>query len=360
MDGSAAKRAIMSENIYSRLQRALDGLPNGYPETSSGVELRILSRIFTEEEASIASHLGRAEEGLTAIASRLKMQDGETEEILNGLADRGLLWRSKDRGELRYRLAPFVVGIYEAQLGSVDKEFALMMEEYFSGGGAAGIMGAEPAIHRVVPAQKAVKSEWILPYDDVRAIIQGSMSFGLIDCICREQRDQIGRECDFPLRSCLNFSMQERPRGSNSLSRNEALEFFDNVEDIGLVHSVGNYATGIGYVCNCCGCCCGIVRGITDWGIQNSVAKANYVAVIDREACLDCGTCRERCQVDAISEGDGVSVVDGAKCIGCGLCVTGCANDAAKLERKPDAETVDPPKDFDAWERKRLRNRGLA
>jgi len=103
-----------------------------------------------------------------------------------------------------------------------------------------------------------------------------------------------------------------------------------------------------------------MVRGITDWGIQNSVARANYVAVIDPEACLDCGTCRERCQVDAISEKDGVSAVDSAKCIGCGLCVTGCANDAARLQRRPDVETVNPPKDFDAWETERMHKRGLS
>jgi electron transport complex protein RnfB len=125
------------------------------------------------------------------------------------------------------------------------------------------------------------------------------------------------------------------------------------------VHTVSNVMQGVGYVCNCCGCCCGILRGITDWGIQDSVAYASYYAVIDPNECLDCGTCRERCQVGAISEQDMVAVVDQARCIGCGLCVSGCPNHAARLELKPEAERVLPPANFSAWEHERLHNRHM-
>ncbi len=144
-----------------------------------------------------------------------------------------------------------------------------------------------------------------------------------------------------------------------TITREEALAFLDRAEQIGLVHTVSNVMEGVGYVCNCCGCCCGLLRGITEWGIEHSVAQANYFAVIDADACSDCGTCVERCQVRAISEADGVPVVDRARCIGCGLCVTGCRQDAAHLQRKPQDEIVVPPLDFAAWERERLRSRGL-
>jgi sporulation protein YlmC with PRC-barrel domain len=52
-------------------------------------------------------------------------------------------------------------------------------------GGAVGIMKIQPASHRVIPAQKSVKTEFILPYDDVKAILFNSQSFGLHDCVCR-------------------------------------------------------------------------------------------------------------------------------------------------------------------------------
>jgi Pyruvate/2-oxoacid:ferredoxin oxidoreductase delta subunit len=211
----------------------------------------------------------------------------------------------------------------------------------------------------VVPAQGTVKSEAILPYDDVRAILLESKAFAVQDCICRIQQDILGHKCEFPLKVCLNFSRHERSPNPGDISQVEALALLDQVEQAGLVHTVSNVMEGVGYVCNCCGCCCGILRGITDFGIQNSVAYANYYAVIDPEFCADCGNCIERCQVNAISEGDGFSVVDRARCIGCGLCVTGCPNDVAHLERKPEAEIVHPPKDFAAWEHARLHNRGL-
>ena len=116
---------------------------------------------------------------------------------------------------------------------------------------------------------------------------------------------------------------------------------------------------GINYVCNCCGCCCGILRGLTEFGYENSIAVANYYAEIESDTCIECGVCEKRCQVAAICIVDGRAVVDLAKCIGCGLCVTGCPVDAAKLFLKPEDEIVEPPINYGVWEEKRLRERGL-
>lgn len=349
----------MNDHVYEELAEALNKLPNGFPRTSSNVEIRILKKIFSPEEASIASQLGRSAESAESLAQRIGLSTENAEEKLKNMAKRGLLWHGKVDGKPSFRLAPFIVGIYESQLEDMDHELAHMVEEYLASGGAVGIMKPYPPLHRVVPAQKAVKSEWILPYDDVKAILLSSESFGLRDCICRVQQDHIGRRCDFPLRTCLFFSSAETPPHKYTISKEEALAALDKAEEIGLVHTVSNVMKGVGYVCNCCGCCCGILRGITDWGIENSVAYANYCAVIDRNECLNCGICRKRCQVRAISEKDGASVVNREKCIGCGLCTTGCPNGAARLEKKPDSEIVTPPADFETWERERLRDRGL-
>lgn len=347
----------MGEHAYERLAEALDKLPNGFPRTPSNVEIQILRKIFSPEEASIACQLGRSKEPANIIAERIGLSVESAEEKLMAMAKRGLLWYEKLEGKSMFRLAPFMVGIYESQLGIMDHEFAHLVEDYMVNGGAAGIMRPQPALHRVIPAQKAVKSEWILPYDDVKAILLSSKTFRLRDCICRAQQDQIGRRCDFPLKSCFSFSSAERPPTKYDISKEEALAFLDKAEEIGLVHTVSNIIKGFGYVCNCCGCCCAILRGITEWGIENSVAHANYYAVIDPEECAGCGTCRNRCQVNAIYEDNGVSIVSREKCIGCGLCVTGCPNGAAKLEKKPDNEIVNPPKDFETWEDERINNR---
>ena len=41
-------------DVYKRLAEHLNHLPTGFPPTDSGVELRILKRLFTPEEAAIA------------------------------------------------------------------------------------------------------------------------------------------------------------------------------------------------------------------------------------------------------------------------------------------------------------------
>ena len=43
-----------TREIYKELACHLDKMPIGYPTTDSGVELRILKRLFTPEHAEIA------------------------------------------------------------------------------------------------------------------------------------------------------------------------------------------------------------------------------------------------------------------------------------------------------------------
>ena len=349
----------MSGDCYERLAEALDRLPNGYPRTASGLEIQILKKICSPQEAALAGCLTGTPQSVGAIAARTGEAVGEVSRALFKLVRRGIVWVDKQDREVSFRLAPFVVGIYEAQAELMDHELAHLVEDYFAAGGVSGIMKPQPALHRVVPAEGAVKSEAILPYDDVRTLLLEKKTFTLNDCICRLQQEQLGDTCTYPTRVCLSFAGRERAPRPGDITQAEALALLDMTEQVGLVHTVTNVTEGIGYVCNCCGCCCGILRGITDFGISDSVAYANYYAVIEPEFCASCGSCIERCQVGAISEGDGFSVVDRSRCIGCGLCVTGCPNDVARLERKPEAEIVHPPKDFAEWERQRLRNRGL-
>jgi ferredoxin len=63
--------------------------------------------------------------------------------------------------------------------------------------------------------------------------------------------------------------------------------------------------------------------------------------------------------VEACLLEEDVAVIDLSKCIGCGLCVTGCPTEAAKLNRRPDAEIITPPENYKTWEKERLRSRGL-
>lgn len=349
----------MSDLVYDQLAGALDRLPNGFTRTDSGVEIAILRKIFAPDEAALAGLLSGEYEPAGDTAGRAGLPEDDIRRRLFDMARRGLVWYEKRSGAACFRLAPFIVGFYEAQVDRMDHELAHLVEDYLAHGGAAGIMGPEPALHRVMPARRSVAAEWILPYDDVRQVMLSAKVFAVGDCICRVQQDHLGHRCGFPLNMCLSFSDAERPPRPGDITRDEALALLDRSEEVGLVHTVSNVAQGVGYVCNCCGCCCGLLRGITEFGIEGSVAHANYYAVIDPDLCTGCGTCIERCQVHAIRNEDGVSVVDREHCIGCGLCVTGCPDDVPRLLRRPEAEEIHPPADFAAWEHERLRRRGL-
>jgi NAD-dependent dihydropyrimidine dehydrogenase PreA subunit len=351
----------MSDEVFDKLAEALDRLPNGFPRTRSNAEIPLLKKIFSREEAGLAAELGREMTSLDLIAEKVGLPAERVGEALVGMAKRGLLWSHKVGGDLCFRLAPFIVGIYEAQLGTMDAEFAALFERYMEDGGAAGMMKPEPALHRVLPVQDVVRTDWILPYDDVRAIVESAKAFRLRGCICRVQQDFLGqRRCDFPIDACLILSTVDRPASPDDIPVKEALAVIDESERLGLVHTASNVIAGISYICNCCGCCCGILRGINDWGLEGSVARTNYYAVVRADKCTGCGICVDRCQVGAVSLDDEAAAVDLQRCIGCGLCVTGCPSQAIELVLRPDAEIKDPPADFADWERQRLINRGLA
>jgi ferredoxin len=344
----------MTDDTYERMAAALDRLPNGFPRTESGVELLILERICSTQEAGLAALLTGTPETVEVIATRADQPVRDVRRALFALARRGIAWIVQQDGEVRFRLAPFIVGIYEAQVERMDHELSHLVEDYLAGGGAQAIMAPQPALHRVMPAQSTLKTEEILPYDDVRVLLEGQRTFHVTECICRLQQARLDEPCPYPGRVCLSFSDRERDRRPGDLTRAEALALLAMTEEAGLVHTVSNIAEGVGYVCNCCGCCCGLLRGINEWGIASSVAAANYYAVIDPDLCADCGTCIERCQVGAIVEGFGSVIVDQARCIGCGSCVSGCPSEVARLVRKPEAEIVHPPATYAEWERQRL------
>lgn len=355
----------MDDGIFESLADALDGLPNGFPRAASRVEIEVLKMMFTPEEARIAAALSEEFEPASAAAGRLGQADKEVEARLRLMSRKGLTLSKIQDGTRLFRLNQFIVGGYEAVMARLEGEeayrFAHLIEEYWtSTRGLAGIMTPGPALHRVLPSRDALKSEWILPYDDVAALLGDARSFVLSDCICRKQQDLLGdRKCSFPRRACLSFSPVERPVDQDSVTLEEALAFLKEAEEIGLVHTVSNVAAGINYVCNCCGCCCGILRSILEFGLGDSVAHANYSCSIDDEICAGCGICIDRCQVRAVSLEGSVAAVDKDRCIGCGLCVTTCATGAARLGLKPAGEIVDPPADLGVWSRLRRANRGI-
>ena len=321
--------------------------------------MKLLEFLYTPDEAELASRLSMKREDAKDIALRLNRPAKEVIAGLLSMVRQGKVRMEKQDNGLLFSLAPLVVGSYEAAGGRMNAEMALLFENYYNDGGVYGIMQPQPALQRVLPAVDALDLEWILPYDNVLEILDHAVNFHVQDCICRNQQHSLGKGCEAPVHNCLSFSSVERAPVPGDISKEEAKALIAEAENAGLVHSVSNVVEGINYICNCCGCCCGILGGITKWGIENSMARANYEAVVDSDLCNGCGICRKRCQVSAITVDNGMASVDRHRCLGCGLCVTTCKRHAVKLLPRPESEQTKPPQDFGQWEHDRLKSRGL-
>lgn len=361
------KEVSVTDEAYEKWANQLNALANGFPRTESGIEIRILKKISPPEEAWLLSQLGRNLESAEEIGTRLGLPVTEVKQRLETAVGHGAVIIDDSSGVDCYRQKPFIPGIWESSTHIQDQEFARLYEHYMMLCGTQEIWGATPPIHRVIPAYKSLKTELVLPYEDVRALLLKAKYFWVVDCACRIEQDLMGnRKCDFPVKNCLlfikegestrNFEFNNYGESLEHLSQEEALTILDEAEDIGLVHTVHNNAKALGYICNCCGCCCGTLRPINEQGI-NSVLKSSYYAEINSEECTGCEICIDRCQIGAISMKEDIAVVDLSQCIGCGLCVTGCLSDAAKLQKKSDAQLLYPPADLSAWEEERLLNR---
>ncbi len=121
----------------------------------------------------------------------------------------------------------------------------------------------------------------------------------------------------------------------------------------GLVHSVNNAQTEVYYVCNCCTCSCGVLRGMVEYGSENSIARSDFYARVEEDLCTGCESCIERCQFNAMAMVDGICQVDRVKCYGCGLCIASCESEALLLIPKKADKRTPPPADDAAWRVKR-------
>jgi Pyruvate/2-oxoacid:ferredoxin oxidoreductase delta subunit len=268
--------------------------------------------------------------------------------LLGQMADKGLLFRWRLGDTVKYGAIPFVLGIYEYQLKSMDRQFARMFEDYLQEAFHKNLAALKPSILRTIPINRSVVvTHPVATYEDSREIIKKQKLIAVANCICRVQQDLIGNHCDKPLEVCFSFGSAAQYYIELGMGREitteEALEILDRCEEAGLVAQPGNIQNP-GGMCNCCGDCCPLLRMIKKYPRPVEMVSSNYYAVVDVDECTACETCLERCQIGAISiNEDAVALINRDRCIGCGLCVTTCPTKALRLEVKPEDQRYTPP-----------------
>jgi Fe-S-cluster-containing hydrogenase component 2 len=340
-------------DVYRKLQQHLDKMPVGFPATESGVELRILKRLFTPEEAEIALLLSAVPETLDRIHGRAKktrIAREELERTLDRMVAKGAIL-GRGRGDRkRYSKAQLAVGMYEYQVDRLTKELQQDVDQYFNEGFGQAFHGPKTGQMRTIPiGARFVPERRVGRYDDARQLIEDTKGpIAIMNCVCRQGKELTSEPCQQTdaRRVCMTFKGAARRLSEEGtaqvITREEALALTERAEEDGMVLQPENTQDPL-FMCFCCGCCCGVLTTAKQFPHPAEYLQSNYRAAVDPQLCSECETCQSRCPMDALDSSNGATRVDHHRCIGCGLCVSTCPSEAAKLVAK-EQETV-PPQD---------------
>jgi len=340
----------MNDQIYQSLRERIDQYSIGFNATESQVEIEILKKLFTPEEAGMYMNLERALKPVETIAGKANVDVDAAASLLEKMTQKGLTFPKTKDGTKYYAAAPFIHGFFEhnAVLASGQPEFkelAELIEQYMTG----GFFPTGPSL-RTIPVNTNAESNPklpVAPYDDVKKIIESKEKIGLFPCACAAEASAMGRECKQTNEVCMGFDFYaeyaiEGLGTGRWITREEAFEVLKRAEAEGLVHQIGGDKRNVEAICNCCGDCCGVLRMMKQFPEPAQLAITNYVIHLNSEECEACETCIDRCPMDAISTGEAAVSVNLQRCIGCGLCTTTCPTEALTLQIKPEDQRHEP------------------
>jgi formate hydrogenlyase subunit 6/NADH:ubiquinone oxidoreductase subunit I len=217
-------------------------------------------------------------------------------------------------------------------------------------------MSYKTPIGRILVNEEAIKESNIpkvLDYESATSIIMNADNVGVSRCYCRHKAEHLGTNCDAPQEVCLtinNASLALNKHGySKIISKEEALDILKVSYDNNLVQFAENVQNGVGFICNCCSCCCMALKGARKMGVPNALASSNYVPII-KDNCTGCGQCLSPCPVDALKlksthnpnkRNQKVADIDSEICLGCGVCQRVCKFDAIEMVER-DERVITP------------------
>ena len=321
---------------------------------------KLLKKMVDLDEAKIMAQLPGTSED---ISKALSLDKEAVDEKLQIFFERGLIAPGKDDG---WNLHGHRVMLKD-HIGSANPKWhtpeILDLTKQMSMEGALNIEAAVKAgtkpppvfeVMRVIPKWKSIEGiEGVLPCEDMREILKDADPIMLYHCACRKVyrdrpcKDTLSTEVCFGIGRMGEYS-KARNMGGKEMTYEEALEFFNKLDDDPLVTTTGNSSEMPAAICNCHDDCCGLFihRSYAKPLLNKTpIAKSRFVVVDNPEACISCGACLdERCPVRATGMkfyeefGEERSFTDVEECIGCGLCVVSCPTDARvmKLVRPPE------------------------
>ncbi|MFN2146455.1 MAG: ATP-binding protein [Anaerolineales bacterium] len=184
--------------------------------------------------------------------------------------------------------------------------------------------------------------EQVIPYVRARSIIlENPEHIIALDCPCRRYAEN---PC-YPMDVCLivgepftSFVWQHHSEHSRWITQDEAVQILEEEDARGHVHHAFFKDAMLGRfyaICNCCECCCGAMKAQKNGNPM--LTSSGYLAHIDAELCIGCGTCVDYCQFGALSIGtEEAAVVDTNLCMGCAVCESKCDQGAISIHLAPE------------------------
>ena len=207
-------------------------------------------------------------------------------------------------------------------------------------------------INVIVNEELEVPEEKILPAQKIRELIEKADDIAVGNCYCRQHQEFLDNPCKMIdlIPSCMTLGKSARHTSNHGfsklVSKEEALEILKKCEDAGLVHKAyhkyGNSSAEEVAICNCCNCCCMTARDCLIFPVVN---ETNYLAEIDEDLCIGCGTCVDLCYNKAIelNDDDKAERIE-EYCAGCGVCAYHCSENAISLIEGPRMVRMLPPR----------------
>ena len=342
------------------------------PMPISDALIELIQNIITIEQAQfIASVFKKPSLNIDQIKSNTTLDSNQLNQMLNVLMDNGVIvgLPSRRTGMMVYRLLGPFPGMFEytnlkGETDEKHKKLARLFEKIF----VEMRKGTQnnydnfikqfekfPPVVRIVPVEEEIEDvpvDKVMPHEEVSKIVDKYDDIALAHCYCRHSRDLLNEPCKvtderkncFLLGKSAQFAIEHK--FANSVSKDEAKKIIKKASDEGLVHKAFHVHLKTDLdeeaICNCCSCCCGIFQ-LYSRGVMPYHCYTNYLAEVNEENCIGCGTCVEICPMHTIDLVDTIAQINESKCIGCGLCAHHCPEEAIELKRIENREVFIPP-----------------
>ncbi len=365
---------VNPDREYRLLQQRLDQGVTGAPPSPTFT--RILELLFTPEDAALARRLPSRPVPVGELARRVGMPVAEMDDRITDLARRGLVLDYVIRGRRYALLAPVVIGFFEftfmrARDDVPLPELAALFDTYMHEGDAfaRSVFSGETQIGRSLVREEALPDEpyvEILDYERASHMIDSAGDWAVSLCACRHKNSHLGKACDQPQRTCLTLGSSAQTLVRNGfaerISRHEARDILAQCKADGLAQTADNVQHEPSYICNCCGCCCGMMNAIRTFDIHGAIVTSNWLMDVDLVACNGCGVCVDSCPVGAIAIAEEKTewidekgrrrtrrrwaTRDADLCLGCGTCHGACKFDAITMAPR-ERRVLTPETAFD-------------